>query len=88
MAPRSKGGDDDPMSLHDILVAWQAGRLSARMAMALGGLDGFDALYEAARNSAVPLRKTLLPEEVRAANYATGAVRRRLGMTRRDTGPV
>ena len=67
-----------PSTVHDILVAWQAGRMSARHAIALTGVDGFDTLYRAARESGVPLRKTLLRQEKLAADLATAAIRKRL----------
>lgn len=71
-----------PTSIHDILVAWQAGRLASRQAMALCGIESFDELYLAARNSGVPLRKTLLSREKRAADLATAAIRKRLSRAR------
>ena len=73
------------MTLHDILVAWQAGRLGARQAMGLAGIDGLADLYQAARHSGVPLRKTLLPEEKRAAALATAAIRKRLAEPSTET---
>ena len=73
-----------PVAVHDILVAWQAGRMSARHAMALTGVDGLDTLYRAARESGVPSRKTLLPQEKRAADCATAAVCKRLAAATPD----
>ena len=64
--------------MHEVLVAWQAGRIGYRRAIDLAGVDSLPELYAAARSSGVPLRKTLLPEEKRAADYATAAIIRRL----------
>ena len=75
---------DMPASLHEILVDWQAGKLSARQAMSLAGVDGFADLYLAARHSGVPLRTTLLPKEKRAADLATAAILRRSAGTPSD----
>lgn len=73
-----------PETLHEVLVAWQAGRLTARQAMYLCGLEGFADLYAAASSSGVPLRKTLLPAEKKAANLATAAIRNRMAMEGKD----
>lgn len=74
----------EPHSLHDILVAWQAGRMTSRNAMRLTGIDHLSGLNEAARSSAVPIRKTLLPFEARAAERATAAINSR--MSKRSAG--
>ena len=71
-----------PASIHDLLVAWQAGRLTSRQVMGLTGIESFDELYLAARHSGVPLRKTLLAREKRAADFATAAIRERLSRER------
>ena len=52
-----------PTTLHDILVAWQAGELGYRDAMRLAGADTLDGLYDAAHLSGVPIRPGLNPEE-------------------------
>lgn len=63
-----------PVTLHEIFTAWQAGRLTTRTAMRLSGIDHLSGLYEAARHSAVPVRKRLLPREAEAAELATAAI--------------
>jgi hypothetical protein len=45
--------------------------------MRLSGIDHLADLYEAARNSAVPIRKTMLPQETQAAQMATQAILKR-----------
>ena len=60
-----------PVGLHDILVAWQEGWLPYRRALALTGMSAVTDLYEAAANSGVEIRMTMLPSEARAAARAT-----------------
>ena len=50
-----------PQTLHEVLTAWRKGQISNETAMRLSGIDHLADLYEAARNSAVPIRKTRLP---------------------------
>ena len=70
----SRTDDDDarfpppPETVHEILVASQAGRLGWRRAVDLVGVPGLPELYQAAHSSGV--RKTLLPREKRAAERA------------------
>jgi hypothetical protein len=65
----------NPASTYDVLTAWQAGRLSSRRALALTNLDFVSELYAAALDSNVPIRQALLPEEERAADRATTAIK-------------
>ena len=77
---RTTSSGPTPVTLHDVLVAWQNGRLTARQAMARSGIDTIAGLYGAARSSAVPVRKTLLVREKAAADAATAAIRGRLSV--------
>jgi hypothetical protein len=76
--PQQKTNINRPVSLHDILVAWQKGTLSARLAMQLSGIDNIGELYVAAASSGVRLRKTLLPAEAAAAQAATDSIKAKL----------
>jgi hypothetical protein len=51
------------ITLNDILTAWQAGRIGYRQAMDWTDIDSLGGLYEAARMSGVPVRKTLSERE-------------------------
>jgi hypothetical protein len=65
----------EPVGLHDKLVAWQEGRLPYRSVLASTGMRTVTELYEAAANSGVEIRTTLLPNEQRAAMRAVNAIR-------------
>lgn len=69
-------------STHDVLSAWQAGRLSSRQAISLTGTFAVTDLYEAAANSDVPIRTKMTPREAKAAERATMALLA-LGVTKR-----
>ena len=51
------------LTLHDILVAWQAGSIGYRRAMQLAQIDTLDELYQAAHDSGVAIRTILTSEE-------------------------
>lgn len=63
------------MSLHDILTAWQDGRLSYREAMNLAQIDTLDELYEAAELSEVAIRFELTEAERRQAAIVADLIR-------------
>jgi len=58
-------------SLNDILTAWRDVAITYRRAMALSGIDSLFGLYEAARLSAVPIRKRLSFRERQMAERAS-----------------
>lgn len=63
------------LTLHDILVAWQAGEIGYRRAMQLAQIDTLDELYEAAHNSGVRIRKELTSDEEAMAKIVTDLIR-------------
>ena len=75
-----------PETVHEILVAWQAGRIGWRRAVDLVGVPGLPELYDAAHSSGVPVRKTLLPQEKRAAARAVTSIRQRLARQADEPG--
>lgn len=44
------------LSLHDILLAWQAGKMDYRRAMELAQIDTIGEFYKAAEHSGVAIR--------------------------------
>ena len=73
-----QGSPIAPETVHEVLVAWQEGRLGWRRAVDLVGVAGLPDLYDAAASSGVTIRKTLLPREKRAVERAVAAIRKRL----------
>lgn len=63
------------MTLHDILVAWQAGDIGYRRALDLAQIDTLDELYEAANLSGVKIRTDLTTEEQAMANIVAELIR-------------
>jgi hypothetical protein len=49
---------------HDILQAWQDGRIGYRKAMSLTACDSLFELYDACRSSGVTIRSDLIPLEL------------------------
>jgi len=64
------------LSLHDILVAWQAGEISYRTALDLTQIDTLDELYQAAALSGVALRTNLTADEKAMAEIVAPLIRR------------
>lgn len=65
----------EPATLHDILVAWQAGRIGYRRALELAQIDTLDELYEAANLSGVEIRTQLTTEEQAMAQVVADLIR-------------
>jgi hypothetical protein len=63
------------LTLHDILVAWQAGEIGYRRAMQLAQVDTLDELYEAANLSGVEIRSKLTPDEDAMAKTVADLIR-------------
>ena len=63
------------LSLHNILVAWQAGEVSYRTALDLTQIDTLDELYEAAALSGVALRTNLTADEKAMAEIVAPLIR-------------
>ena len=63
------------LSLHDILVAWQAGEVSYHTALDLTQIDTLDELYEAAAMSGVALRVALTTDEKAMAEIGGPLIR-------------
>ena len=68
-----------PATLHDLLVAWQAGEIGYREALRRARIDTLGELYEAAELSGVPLSKDLWPEEREQARIVGALLRERAG---------
>lgn len=51
-------------SPHDVLVAWQSGKISYHDALDLTASESLFELYQACRSSGVPLRKTFTEHEL------------------------
>ncbi|PAX07049.1 hypothetical protein [Sphingomonas lenta] len=62
-------------SLHDILVAWQQGRMDYRSAMELAQIDTLGELYKAAEHSGVPIRTEPYEHELRQAEMVAELIR-------------
>ena len=65
------------LSLHDILVAWQEGRMDYRRAMDLAQIDTLGELYAAAEHSGVTIRAEPTEEEHRQADLVADLIRGR-----------
>ncbi len=63
------------VTLHDILVAWQAGELGYRRAMQLAQIDTLDELYEAAHHSGVAIRSAPTVDEEGMADIIADLIR-------------
>lgn len=63
------------LTLHDILVAWQADEIGYRRAMVLAQIDTLDELYEAAALSGVEIRTQLTPGESSMAKIVGELIR-------------
>jgi hypothetical protein len=63
------------LTLHDILVAWQAGEIGYRRAMQLAQIDTLDELYEAANLSGVAIRTRLTSDEEAMAKIVANLIR-------------
>jgi hypothetical protein len=63
------------LTLHDILVAWQAGEIGYRRAMQLAQVDTLDELYEAANLSGVEIRSKLTSDEDAMAKIVADLIR-------------
>lgn len=62
-------------TVHDILVAWQAGEIGYRRALELTQIDTLDELYEAAHLSGVEIRMELTPDEQAMAKVVADLIR-------------
>lgn len=63
------------LTLHDILVAWQAGEIGYRRALQLSKIDTLDELYEAAALSGVQVRTKLTSDEQAMAQVVADLIR-------------
>jgi hypothetical protein len=63
------------LTLHDVLVAWQAGEVGYRRAMQLAQIDTLDELYEAANLSGVEIRTKLTSDEEAMAKIVADLIR-------------
>lgn len=63
------------LTLHDILVAWQAGEIGYRRALQLARIDTLDELYEAAALSGVEIRTKLTSDEQAMARLVADLIR-------------
>ncbi len=63
------------LTLHDILVVWQAGEIGYRRAMELAQIDTLDDLYEAAHDSRVPISNNLSSDEKAMASIVADLIR-------------
>lgn len=63
------------LTLHDILVAWQAGEIGYRRALQLAQIDTLDELYEAAHDSRVPISSKLTSDEEAMAGIVADLIR-------------
>ena len=64
-----------PASLHDLLVAWQAGEIGYRQAMSRAKIETLDELYDAARLSGVAIGTDLTPGERASARAVADLLR-------------
>lgn len=64
-----------PASLHDLLVAWQAGKIGYREAMERAQIETLDELYEAAHLSGVAVSPDLTPAERRQVSDVVDLLR-------------
>lgn len=63
------------LTLHDILVAWQAGEIGYRRALQLTKIDTLDELYDAAALSGVEIRTKLTSDEQAMATLVADLIR-------------
>lgn len=63
------------LSLHDILTAWQDGRMDYRHAMDLAQIDTLGELYRAAEHSGVAIRTEPRDHELRQAEMVAELIR-------------
>ena len=63
------------LTLHDILIAWQAGDIGYRRAMQLAQIETLDELYEAAHLSGVAIRAAPTSDEQAMANVVADLIR-------------
>lgn len=63
------------LTLHDVLVAWQAGEIGYRRALDLARIETLDELYEAASLSGVEVRHRLTDDERAMAALVAGLIR-------------
>lgn len=63
------------LTLHDILIAWQAGDIGYRRAMQLAQIDTLDELYEAAHLSGVAIRAAPTFDEEAMAKVVADLIR-------------
>lgn len=64
-----------PASLHDILIAWQAGEIGYREALDRSKIETLDELYDAAALSGVPLSAELDAVERAQATRVAALIR-------------
>lgn len=64
-----------PVTLHEILVAWQTGKIGYRDALELAQIDTLDELSEAAHLSGVRIRTELTPDELAMASIVGDLIR-------------
>ena len=64
-----------PATLHQLLVAWQAGEIGYREAMRRAQIETLGELYDAAELSGVPLSTDLWPEELEQARVVGALLR-------------
>lgn len=69
-----------PATLHDLLIAWQAGEIGYREALRRARIETLGELYEAAELSGVPLSTDLWPEEREQARIVGALLRERAGV--------
>lgn len=61
-------------SPHDILQAWQDGRIGYRQTMKLTGSENLFELYQACRSSGVPIRSDLTDADLRVVDAAVADI--------------
>lgn len=64
-----------PLSLFDILTAWQDGRMDYRRALDLAQIETLGELYDAAELSGVPIRIAPSSDELRQAELVADLIR-------------
>ncbi len=63
------------LSLHDILLAWQAGKMDYRSAMEHAQIDTIGELYKAAEHSGVEIRMEPNEHELQQAEMVADLIR-------------
>ena len=63
------------LSLHEILLAWQAGEMDYRWAMDLAQIDTIGELYKAAEHSGVDIRMEPNQHELQQAEMVADLIR-------------